>query len=351
VDAILNIYQPDPMVGYIYQPNAKAFESGREYYMSYNINSLGLRDREYDVNAKDVFRVLLFGDSFSESHGLTLEESLPKQIEQNLQKEFDRKGLQVKAEVVNISFGGYSPYHYWKSYRRWKSTFNPQLILIGFYMGNDFQCEDENIRYEIDDGEIVGEYLEGDRRASQKKDSMRSIRKWLAQKSELYVLMRNFFYYNEMIGLLTMQAKVQETTKQLQPYLVPEPKEVKKEREKCFGYLKRLKDEAAADGVPVALMTIPVKFEIDQYYLEQIIKTQRINPDALNLDQPYKDLANFCGSVGIYYFDPREAMKKETVVNNDLYFKYDGHWNAKGIETASLSVIRQWEKQKLLPFN
>ena len=85
VDTILNIIQPDPIVGYIYQPNAKASESGREYEVSYSTNSLGLRDREYDLNEAGVFRVLLFGDSFSESHGLNLDQSLPKQIEFSLQ--------------------------------------------------------------------------------------------------------------------------------------------------------------------------------------------------------------------------------------------------------------------------
>ena len=97
VDNILNIFQPDLLVGYIYQPNAKASESGREYEVSYKTNSLGLRDSEYDLNATGVFRVLLLGDSFSESHGLRLEKSLPKQIEQKLQKELDRRDLRLKA--------------------------------------------------------------------------------------------------------------------------------------------------------------------------------------------------------------------------------------------------------------
>lgn len=350
VDAVLNIVQPDPIVGYIYKPNAKASESGREYEVSYSTNSLGLRDREYDLNETGVFRVLLFGDSFSESHGLSLEKSLPKQIELHLQKELDRRNIQIKAEVINASFGGYSPYHYWKSYGRWKSTFKPNLVLIGFYMGNDFQCEDQNIRYEIADGEIVG-WSSGDSApVTRRENPIRNLRKWLASHSELYVLMRNFFYYNDILGFLTSKAKAQESAGQLKPYLVPEQKEIRPEREKCFGYLKRLKEEAASDGVPVALITIPVKLEIDRKYLEGIVKTQGIDTKNVDLEQPYKALSEFCGSVNIALMNPSDALKTHNV-NETCYFRYDGHWNAKGIEVAAISVVRQWKGQKLVPLN
>ena len=162
--------------------------------------------------------------------------------------------------------------------------------------------------------------------------------------------MRNFFYYNDMIGFLTRRAKAQKSTKQLQPYLVPEPEAVKIDREKCFGYLKRLRDEAASDGVPVALIAIPRKFEIDGSYLEQVIKTQGISPDALNLDQPHKELANFCRSAGIFFFDPRIDMLKKNAAGSSLYFQYDGHWNAKGVAIAATSIVQQWKAQKLPPF-
>jgi len=350
VDTILNIVQPDTIVGYIYQSNAKASESGREYQVSYSTNSFGLRDREYDLYKKGVFRVLLLGDSFSESHGVSLEKSLPKQVEFYLQKELDNKNIQIKAEVVNASFGGYSPYHYWKSYSRWKSIFKPNLVLIGFYMGNDFQCEDENIHYDVVDGEIVG-WSYGDKApVSQEKHLIRNIRKWLGQYSELYVLMRNFFYYNDVLGFLTQQAKVQESTGQLKPYLIPELKEIRLEREKCFRYLKRLKDEATSDGVPVALIAIPVKLEIDRTYREKIIQAKGPETNNMDFKQPYKALSEFCTLINIAFFNPSDDLKLQHVKEN-CYFQYDGHWNAKGIEVTAISVVQQWKEQKLAPLN
>ena len=218
-------------------------------------------------------------------------------------------------------------------------------------MGNDFQCEDENIHYTIENGEIVGWSFGGNAPISRRNNLVRDTRKWLAQHSELYVLMRNFFYYNDILGFLTMKAKVQESTGQLKPYLVHEQKDTKLGREKCYGYLKKLKVETDSDGVPVALITIPVKFEIDPKYFEQIVKVQDLSSDALNLDKPYKELANFCESAGISFFDPRFDMIKENAASSDLYFKYDGHWNAKGIKIAVQSVVNQWLVKQLAPFD
>ncbi len=351
VDNIVNIFKTDPVTGYIYQKNAQALERGREYSVAYRTNSFGLRDREYDINKKGVFRVLFFGDSFSESHGVNLEESLPKQVERYLKKGLDESGKQLQPEVVNVSIGGYSPYHYWKSYRRWKSLFKPQMVFVGFYMGNDYVCEDETIRYVVEDGEIVGTYNAGESEQVKRKNPLRTMRKWLATHSELYVLMRNFFYYNEIIDFFTKQEKARESTTQVKPYLVPEPETVHAERDKCFGYLKKLRDEAALDGVPVALMTIPVKFEIDPGYLEQIMLTQDLARDSIDLEQPYNELADFCRSEGIYFFDPRAALQKQQTDISSCYFQYDGHWNAKGIEHAARSVVAQWKNLRLAPFN
>jgi hypothetical protein len=351
LDQILSIFREDPVVGYIYQPNAMARETGREYDVEYRTNSMGLRDREYDLTERGVFRVLLLGDSFSESHGMSLEKSLPKQIEQSLQRELDKRGSPMKAQVVNASFGGYSPYHYWRSYSRWKEVFKPHLVLVGFSMGNDFQCENDNIRYRIDNGEIVGIYAEGQQTGKGEAHSIRDMRKWAARTSELYVLLRNYFYYNDLIGRFTKEAKARESTRQMEIFVVPESQAVASNRSRCFGYLKRLKDEATADGVPVALLPIPNKFEIEQDYLRQVVEAQGLNRGRIDLEQPYNEIASFCTSNAIVYLDPRAAMRGADTANNHLYFRYDGHWNAKGIEIAAQAAVVQWQAKRVPPFN
>jgi hypothetical protein len=131
VDSRMNIFEADPVIGYTYKPGAKTFEKGREYNALYQINSLGLRDREYGPKEEGVFRVLLLGDSFSASHGLPIEDSLSRQLERALQAEVDPETVSLKIEVINAAAGGYSPYNYWKAYRRWAHIFKPDVVVVG----------------------------------------------------------------------------------------------------------------------------------------------------------------------------------------------------------------------------
>ena len=52
VDSQMNIDQSDDLIGVTFKPNATAYEKGREYNVLYQINSIGLRDREYGTKKK-----------------------------------------------------------------------------------------------------------------------------------------------------------------------------------------------------------------------------------------------------------------------------------------------------------
>jgi hypothetical protein len=131
LDSSMDIYCADMVIGFTYQPGARAFEKGREYNAFYKINGVGLRDREYGPKEAGVFRVLLVGDSFSVSHGLPIDDSLSRQLERALQKEVISSAKSTKIQVVNAAAGGYSPYNYWKAYRRWAPIFKPDIIVVG----------------------------------------------------------------------------------------------------------------------------------------------------------------------------------------------------------------------------
>jgi hypothetical protein len=157
-----DLYHPDLLMGYVYKPGAKHVSRAREYTVAFNINSLGLRDHEYQLDATRVFRILLMGDSFSVSAGLSLEESLPKQIERYLQAELNGDSVGRKVQVINGANAGYTPYQYWKGYRRWKSIFHPDLVLVGLFLGNDYNSDDESVRFLWRDGRLLARYKEGE---------------------------------------------------------------------------------------------------------------------------------------------------------------------------------------------
>ncbi len=79
----------DEKYGYVLKKNFHQ----RYHYLGYNFimdvktNSLGLRDKEYDLSRTDVKRILLLGDSFVFGHGV------------NIEDRFDRSCLIDQAKV------------------------------------------------------------------------------------------------------------------------------------------------------------------------------------------------------------------------------------------------------------
>lgn len=351
VDSRMNIFTSDPVIGFTYKPNATTYEKGREYKVLYQINSLGLRDREYGAKKDRVFRVLLIGDSFSVSHGLPIEDSLSRQMERELQAIADSVGMPGKIEVINAAIGGYSPYNYWKAYRRWAPVFNPDVVLVGL-SPDDYDCSNEYSNYLIEGGVTLDVFKHGQQLSRGGTNHIVKLRKCLSWNSEFYILMRNFFYYSDLMGRvnLWMNAKGDEHIRQLQQYMVPQPESMTKAWAKTFYYLQNLKKEASDDGVTLILIPIPLKFEIDKVEYRQALKANGLIPQQIDIDQPLKKILSFCRVEHIKAFDPRPAIRNRHS-EVPCYFVYDDHWVAEGIRVAVASLSRQWYKLGLSPWD
>lgn len=350
VDSRMNIFRADPVIGYTYEPNAQTYEKGREYNVLYQINSLGLRDREYGPKDDGVLRILLIGDSMSASHGLPIEESLAPQLEKALQAEADAARMPLTFEVINTASGGYSPYNYWKAYRRWAPIFHPDVVVVGL-SPDDYDCSNEGARYLIEDGATLAIYKDGQKPQSGGKVSIRTLRKWLSWNSEFYVLLRNFLYYNDFVGRLSgwMSAKVETELGPMEPYVVPQLENMQRAWKKTYSYLEELRRETAVDGVMLVVISIPIKMEIDSTDYRQSLAASGLTEDRLDLGQVLHGTSAFCKHQDIPLLDPRPALR-ERHAEVPCYFVYDGHWNAEGIRVAGNSLARQWRDLGLPPW-
>ena len=350
LDSQMNIFASDPIVGFTHSPNGKAYEKGREYNALYEINSLGLRDREYSPKKENVFRVLLIGDSFSVSHGLPIEDSLSRQLERELQRVVVSDGIPITIEVINTAHGGYSSYNYWKAYLKWASVFKPDVVFIGL-SPDDYDCSNEGSQFLIEDGMTLATYKDNQIPQKSGGNSIRKLRHWLSWNSEFYILMRNFLYYSDLGGRISlwMNAKGKEQNIQLKQFLVPQPKGMKEAWAKTFYYLKKLHEEATTDGVPMIVMPIPLKLEIDSEKLRQTLSSSDIAVNQIDVNQPLKEISAFCKANKIAVLDPRQALR-ERHAEEPCYFIYDGHWIGEGIRVAVASIVLQWRRLGLSPW-
>lgn len=123
-------YEADPHTGFRLKPNGIGhFQMG----ISANANSMGLRDREFSLKKPaGTFRILVIGDSFTVGANVREEQTYAKALERKLR---DAWGPNI--EVVNSGVGGWNPPQYEAYYEHYGYQFEPDLILIGFFVGND----------------------------------------------------------------------------------------------------------------------------------------------------------------------------------------------------------------------
>ncbi|MEK6710096.1 MAG: hypothetical protein AABZ64_05915, partial [Nitrospinota bacterium] len=101
--------QSHPVHGHGLVPGASgANEEKGEFRVSYRINSLGLRDREFRPEPPaGTVRLLVLGDSFAEGFGVELGDAFVKVLERRLNDSPPRAG--ARYETVNLGVAGFSP--------------------------------------------------------------------------------------------------------------------------------------------------------------------------------------------------------------------------------------------------
>lgn len=350
VDDKMNIFVSNPVIGFNFKPNANAFEKGKEYNAPYHINSLGLRDREYGEKKDGILRILLLGDSFSVSHGLPIENSLSRQMEKALQEVADSEKKSIKFQVINAAAGGYSPYNYLKAYQYWAPVLNPDAVVVGL-SPDDYDSGNANMHYFVENGEIMGLYSDGQTPEKDGTSSFKKLRKWLSWNSEFYVLMRNFFYYNDFVAWMTLRQNPGgiEDDSQLQSYMVNQQRKMKNLWSKSFKYLQQLRDATVSDGVALVLIRIPLKMEIDPEQYRMVLDKKGLKKEQIDLNQPLKVISAFCSKENIPVLNPGPALRK-CQAHKPCFFLLDGHWNARGVRVASASIAKQWRDLNLMPW-
>ena len=100
----------------------------------FQTNSHGLRDRDYSLQKpQGVFRVAVVGDSLTLGSGVPIEEVYHSVLEERL----NARSPSARYEFINFGISGYYLSHYVAMIRHRALEWDPDLVLIGFFAGND----------------------------------------------------------------------------------------------------------------------------------------------------------------------------------------------------------------------
>jgi hypothetical protein len=102
-------------------------------------NQFGFNDRDYSLQkTAGVFRIMVVGDSFGWAGGL--EDNYTAILE----RKFESRDGAHKIDVVNTGYPGAHTAEQLVMLRKFGLQYNPDLVILGFFAGNDFFDADPN---------------------------------------------------------------------------------------------------------------------------------------------------------------------------------------------------------------
>jgi hypothetical protein len=125
---------PHPVLGWTLEPGASYKNRIPEAEVFVAYNSSGWRDVEHErAKPAGAERYLVLGDSFMEAYSVQLDESFHRQVETLARS----RGAEV--ETINMGVGGYGTLQAYLTYDREGRLYEPDVVLLGFYMANDLR--------------------------------------------------------------------------------------------------------------------------------------------------------------------------------------------------------------------
>ncbi len=309
---IYNHYSPS----FIFYSNSYNRFRGKPFADDWNfkLNSSGFKDKEFADKKENVYRILGIGDSFSfgvvpyEYNYLTLLESQLNQENANV-------------EVLNMGIPNLGPKEYLSLLVEEGLALQPDMVLLSFFVGNDFHESNKIKLYEYSyvasffnyiinlrskyDGRIIhgkAEYC----------DDCPNLDR------EQYLEME---YYRSFIFLVDNQIFAEKLDNTLY-------------------YLKQIRDICKKQGIKFVVAIIPDELQINQDLLREVKQTYypNLKQDKLDITLPNRILLHEFNKLGIDHIDLYEYFASSS---QQLYRPRDSHWNIAGNQLAA-NIIQEY---------
>ena len=335
-------YQYDPDIGFRVRSNAP------------EANQFGFNDREYPLQkAPGTFRILIVGDSFNWAGGRD------GNYTALLGKKLNSIPDKPQVEVIN---GGYPMTHTGEQLiilRKYGLQYNPNLVVLGFFAGNDFVDADPYRKRIV----VNDTYIDIDKRREMKVFGYPLV---LRSRLLLFVEQK----YKIFRGMLKTKAAAAKETQQ-QGTVQPAPQQgtvQQPQRQGTFSEEVFLSIEASrmdfcnlntfrqgkyranieyifksitemarllkARNISFVVAIFPDEFQVNERLAQDVFTKLKLNRNDYQLDLTQRVLKEFLKSQDIPYIDMLPRFKQVSE-EKSLYIFRDTHWNEAGNQLAA----------------
>lgn len=351
--AEVNMYfTADEYTGYRIEPNS----TGAFGRIPTGTNSHGHRDRATTLEKpKGTLRVLVLGDSFTVGAGVRQEEAYPHLIEVMLNERFEAATI----EVINSGTGGWQPFQYAQYLEHYGLQFDPDVILVGFYVGNDMY--DQMSRTDQLPTASFG------RRVWPQRANDAGIALWTKAKIILYSsshLARIVTNRNRVVLADDVYASGPTTPRNggrfSKDYLSLTKRLLVKHRktgtatramaQTCVSQIGRIKQMADRGSIPLVVALIPDELQLNRSLVKAVVGDLG-KLEAYDFTMPQRLLVTMLQEIGAESICLRETFLEDErrLYFNDTHWTPEGHLLAAGKMTETIvpiidKIIREEEK-------
>lgn len=348
VDSNEDIYACSTTFGWTGRPNLDMVRVKPEFDHRLQFNSKGMYDTDHPLKKPaGTFRILWVGDSYAQAIQIPEPETAHQQLENLLNERLGARQF----EIISMGVGSWGNDQELIYYREHGQHYQPDLVLLMFFVGNDISDNLPGNALTIDGYNCYAPYFPVcengilDTRTwayipgiEPAWDDCSSTRYWLTQAVGFF--QKNSYLFAKIEPLLILYAPRRvyghEFPQPLLALYVPtETEEVRHGWQVTEGLLHQFNQEVQANHSEFAVAIIgpyeAVRFgSFDETQLQNLYQSDPILQTA-EFDRPNLRLRNFLERQDIPVIDLQHPMTEYNVQHNtQLYLSTDRHWTAEG---------------------
>ena len=320
-------FEYDPDLGFRVRAHAPSFGGSLT-------NQFGFNDRDYPLQkTPGVFRILVVGDSFSWAGG-------PEgNYTAVLERMFEQRDGSHKTDVINAGYSGTHTGEQLAMLRKFGLQYNPDLVVLGFDIGNDFVDADPDRKRII----VNGIYMDISRSHEHKLLGYPII----PQSRLLLFIEQKYKVWAE-----SRKAKTETVTKGAgffseETYLAIErgrleffntspsrPKHLQANVDYILQSISEMDALLKSRNIKLVVALYPDEFQVNEVLLKAVFEKYKLKPEDYDLKFAQNLLKQFLESRGIPVIDFLERFQAEGK-KKDVYLLRDTHWNSAGNQLAA----------------
>jgi len=321
-------------VGYELRPHQQyiyASKSG-EFEIEVRHNARGLHDVDHALAKPDgVYRILILSDSYGHAREVPLDQNFARQLETLLNASAP-DGLRY--EVINAGRFGLGTTQEYLYYVTEGRHYNPDAVLLGFYVGNDVLDNHAPLIAAWNGTESVEfPYFSPDGTLHQPGMAVR--------RRGLSWLRQNLYLVNTLAGGPPPERVEVGDPNTLTGRALRVPMGVYLPPDTIWQAawdvtdlaLGRLQAAVEQEGAKFGVFIIPDRRQLyDVDWQAALAKLPDLDPASLDRERPTQTVRDLLAARGIPALDLLEPFR---AAEERLYFQIDGHWNAAGHRLAA----------------